>query len=122
MIFDITFRSDIHWHDTIKVGFHGALEGDFDPDNDIFIKNYAKLNVGDKRFLPAILPSGIVNSEMGLITSTFSTDEKLNCHDDETYNKIALAMKTNRKNLEDKFKLIIKELSIWKYWEGNNND
>ena len=112
MIFDITFRSDIHWHDTIKVGFYEALEGDFDPDNDIFIKNYAKLSIGDKRFLPAILHSGAVNSEIGLITSTFSNDEKLDCHDDETYNKITLAMKTNRENLADKSKLIINDLSV----------
>lgn len=112
MIFDVTFRSNTHFYDVIKVGFYEALEGDFDPDNDIFIKNYAKLSIGDKRFLPAILHSGAVNSEIGLITSTFSNDEKLDCHDDETYNKITLAMKTNRENLADKFKLIINDLSV----------
>lgn len=112
MIFDVTFRSNTHFYDVIKVGFYEALEGDFDPDNDIFIKNYAKLSIGDKRFLPAILHSGAVNSEIGLITSTFSNDEELDCHDDETYNKITLAMKTNRENLADKFKLIINDLSV----------
>lgn len=117
-VFDVTFKSNTYYYDTIKVGFREGLEGDFDP----FIKSYAELNASGKKTIPSILPSGIVNGEIGPITSTFTSGGELDYNDDKTYDKIASAMKTNRKNLEDKFKSIINDMSIWKYWEGNNND
>ena len=61
----------------------------------------------NKKFIPSILPSGITNGEIGPITSTFTSGGEFNYNDVKAYNKIALAMKTNRENLEDKFKSII---------------
>lgn len=116
-IFDVIFKSNTYCYDTIKVGFCEVLEGEFDPDNDIFIKNYAKLSIDGKKFIPSILPSGITNGEIGPITSTFTSGGEFNYNDVKAYNKIALAMKTNRENLEDKFKSII-NMGIL----GENND
>ena len=114
---DSFFIDNFHYHDflncisdkrkIIKVGFCEVLEGEFDPDNDIFIKNYAKLSIDGKKFIPSILPSGITNGEIGPITSTFTSGGEFNYNDVKAYNKIALAMKTNRENREDKFKSII---------------
>lgn len=112
VIFDVTFKSNTYCYDTIKVGFRGALEGDFDPDNDIFIKNYAKLNIDGKKTIPIISPLGMTNGEIRPITSTFTSKGELDYSDDKAYNKIALAMKTNRENLEDEFKSIIDNMSI----------
>ena len=112
VIFDVTFKSNTYCYDTIKVGFRGALEGDFDPDNDIFIKNYAKLNIDGKKTIPIISPLGMTNGEIRPITSTFTSKGELDYNDDKAYNKIALAMKTNRENLEDEFKSIINNMSI----------
>lgn len=108
VVFDITFESNTYYYDTIKVGFREGLEGNFDP----FIKNYAELNVSGKKTIPSILPSGIVNGEIGPINSTFTGGGEFDYNDDETYNKIALAMKTNRENLENEFKSIINNVSI----------
>ena len=121
-IFDVTFKSNTYCYDTIKVGFREVSEGDFDPDNDIFIKNYAKLSVDGKKTIPIISPSGMTKGEIKPITSTFTGKGEFNYNDDKAYNKIILAMKTNRENLEDEFRSITNNLSIWKYWEGNNND
>lgn len=106
-IFDVIFKSNTYCYDTIKVGFCEVLEGEFDPDNDIFIKNYAKLSIDGKKTIPCILPSGMTNGEIGPITSTFTGKGEFDYNDAKTYDKIALAMKTNRENLEDKFKSII---------------
>ena len=121
-VFDVTFKSNMYYYDTIKVGFREVSEGDFDLDNDIFIKNYAKLSVDGKKIIPIISPLGMTKGEIKPITSTFTGKGEFNYNDDKAYNKITLAMKTNRENLEDEFKSIINNLSIWKYWEGNNND
>lgn len=52
-VFDVTFKSNTYYYDTIKVGFREGLEGDFDP----FIKSYAELNASGKKTIPSILPS-----------------------------------------------------------------
>lgn len=107
-VFDVTFKSNIYYYDTIRVGFREGLEGNFDP----FIKNYAELNASGKKTIPVILPSGIVNGEIGPMNSTFTGGGEFDYNNDKTYNKIALAMKTNRENLESKFESVIKNLSM----------
>lgn len=112
IIFNLTFSSDRICRDIISVTFRNSLEGDFDPDEDIFLNNYAKLEIYDMKGIPNILPIGMLFGEIGLSSSTFSGDGGLYYNDDKTYSKIALIMKTNRENLADRLNSAIKNLSI----------
>ena len=109
--FNLTFNSNGNCNDIIQVIFHNVCEAAYEEGEGIFIKNYAKLDIVDTRLSLVILPYyGTSNSKTGL--STFGDNEELDYDDDKTYDKIALAMKTNRENLADKFKLIINNLSV----------
>ena len=112
IIFNLTFSSDRICRDIIRVIFRNPHEGDFNPHEDIFLDNYAKLEIYDMKGIPNILPIGMLVGEIGLSSSTFSGNGGLYYNDDKTYNKIALIMKTNRENLADRLNSAIKNLSV----------